>query len=296
MLASSSSHAAVRLVARQTALAFPVARAAYSTSSSPSSSILASSTRTSLPASSLAATARAQQLHLRSVTPSSPGSLALRAAFSSCPPRRSEKEAASAKDGAEDQPSGDKAAAGAAATGGEDAHAVALKEKDAKIKELNDALLYARADMQNLMRRTAEDKANASDYAITKLARDLTSSLDILQIALRSVPESLRKAAASGQAAPESSSEEGDPRRALVDLYSGLELTERSLLDMLKSHGVTEFDPTGEKFDPALHEALYQAPVPGKTPGTVLECQKRGYKIKNRVLRAAQVGVVQSTD
>ena len=55
------------------------------------------------------------------------------------------------------------------------------------------------------------------------------------------------------------------------------------------------FDPTGEAFDPNKHEALYQAPIPGKTPGTVLECQKVGYTIKDRVLRAAQVGVVQDT-
>jgi len=218
-------------------------------------------------------------------------------AFSSCQPRLSDKEQASkgSDEAAAATPADAKAAQ--AADGGAsqeaDAYAAALKEKDAKIKELNDALLYSRADLQNLMRRAAEDKANASDYAITKLARDLTASLDILQIALQSVPDSLRKASES---APAGSLDEQDPRRVLVDLYSGLELTERSLLDMLKSHGVTEFDPTGEKFDPALHEALYQAPVPGKTPGTVLECQKRGYKIKNRVLRAAQVGVVQATD
>jgi molecular chaperone GrpE (heat shock protein) len=51
----------------------------------------------------------------------------------------------------------------------------------------------------------------------------------------------------------------------------------------------------GEKFDPSSMEALYQAPVPGKEPGSVLECSKIGYKIKNRVLRAAQVGVVQDS-
>ena len=62
---------------------------------------------------------------------------------------------------------------------------------------------------------------------------------------------------------------------------------------MLARHGVTTYDPTGEKFGPVLHEALYQAPVPGKEPGSVLECSKLGFMIKGRVLRAAQVGVVQ---
>ena len=64
---------------------------------------------------------------------------------------------------------------------------------------------------------------------------------------------------------------------------------------MLRTHGIEAFDPLGEKFDPLLHEALYQAPVPGKEPGSVLDCSKIGYMIKGRLLRAAQVGVVQDT-
>ena len=72
-------------------------------------------------------------------------------------------------------------------------------------------------------------------------------------------------------------------------------MTHRLLLQTLFKYHVKPFDPTGEKFDPNRHEALYQAPIPGKEPGTVLECQKVGYMIKDRVLRAAQVGVVQDT-
>ncbi|CAD6986173.1 unnamed protein product [Tilletia controversa] len=276
---SCSSSTALRAVARQSR------QAAAQVASSPRAC-------SALPAR-LASTASSSAALLPRQRSALAASASIRA-FSSCSPRRSEGAAAS-EEGKKKAP----ASASADGAGKEaDAHAAALKEKDAKIKDLSDTLLYARADMQNLVRRSAEEKANASDYAITKLARDLVSSLDILQIALRSVPESLRKAAASPSSA--SSSEDAaakeDPRRVLAELYSGLELTERSLLDQLKSHGVVEFDPTGEKFDPDLHEALYQAPVPGKTPGTVLECQKRGYKIKNRVLRAAQVGVVQGTD
>ncbi|KAE8256270.1 hypothetical protein A4X13_0g2751 [Tilletia indica] len=282
---SSSSSTLFRAVARQSRNAGgSVAPSSIRAPPASSSSSCGRTFATSTAAGSLVrASARLPHQRAAAFTP-----LSIRA-FSSCPPRRSDKDkdAAAAKEG-------DKAASTAEGASKEgDAHAVALKEKDAKIKELSDTLLYARADMQNLIRRSAEDKTNASDYAITKLARDLTSSLDILQIALRSVPDTLRKASS---ASSDASSETEDPRRVLAELYSGLELTERSLLDMLKSHGVTEFDPTGEKFDPALHEALYQAPIPGKTPGTVLECSKRGYKIKNRILRPAQVGVVQGTD
>ncbi|SJX63735.1 related to MGE1-heat shock protein-chaperone [Sporisorium reilianum f. sp. reilianum] len=163
-----------------------------------------------------------------------------------------------------------------------------IKDKDAKIKELQEAILYGKADYQNLQRRSKDEKAQAGDFAITKLAKDLTSSIDILGLALRSVPEELRAASQD--------IDSKDPRRVIADLYSGVDLTSKSLLDMLRTHGIVQFDPTGEKFDPKEHEALYQAPVPGKEPGTVLECSKVGYKIKDRLLRAAEVGVVQSTD
>ncbi|SNX85990.1 related to MGE1 - heat shock protein - chaperone [Melanopsichium pennsylvanicum] len=171
---------------------------------------------------------------------------------------------------------------------GDDALQAQIKEKDAKIKELQEAILYGKADYQNLQRRSKDEKAQAGDFAITKLAKDLTSSIDILGLALKSVPEELRTTPKELDIK--------DPRRVIADLYSGVELTSKSLLDMLRTHGIVQFDPTGEKFDPKEHEALYQAPVPGKEPGTVLECSKVGYKIKDRLLRAAEVGVVQSTN
>lgn len=59
-------------------------------------------------------------------------------------------------------------------------------------------------------------------------------------------------------------------------MHEGVSLTKKAIERVLKRHGVTPFDPTGEAFDPNIHEALYQAPVPGKTPGTVLECQEIG--------------------
>lgn len=176
----------------------------------------------------------------------------------------------------------------AAAGAGSEALQAQIKEKDAKIKELQEAILYGKADYQNLQRRSKDEKAQAGDFAITKLAKDLTSSIDILGLALKSVPEELRTAPKDLDLK--------DPRRVVADLYSGVDLTSKSLLDMLRTHGIVQFDPTGDKFDPKEHEALYQAPVPGKEPGTVLECSKVGYKIKDRLLRAAEVGVVQSTE
>ena len=168
----------------------------------------------------------------------------------------------------------------------EDATTKQLKEKDARIKDLADDLLYCKAELQIFQRRTAEEKKTMGDHAISRLAKDLTESIDVLDLALRSVPEPLRK----------SSQTDNEPSRALAELYDGVSLTRKSILDMLRTHGIEAFNPIGEKFDPLLHEALYQAPVPGKQPGSVLDCNKIGYMIKGRLLRAAQVGVVQETE
>ncbi|WFC96914.1 GrpE, mitochondrial [Malassezia brasiliensis] len=188
-------------------------------------------------------------------------------------------------DKAEEKPADDKAApADAEKSEGNDLEAQ-LKEKDARIKDLTDQLLYGKAELQNLQRRSAEEKKTAGEFGISKLAKDLTESIDVLDLALKSVPEELR----AGE------TESKSPQRALVELYDGVSLTRKSILDMLRKHGIERFDPTGEPFDPTLHEAMYQVPVPGKEPGSVLDCSKVGYKIKGRLLRVAQVGVVQDT-
>jgi len=85
----------------------------------------------------------------------------------------------------------------------------------------------------------------------------------------------------------------GGESALLKDLWQGVSMTHQGVERTLGRFGITPFDPTGEPFNPSQHEALYQAPVPGKEPGSVLECSKLGFMIKGRVLRAAQVGVVQ---
>lgn len=138
------------------------------------------------------------------------------------------------------------------------------------------------ADFENLQKITAREKKQAKDYALEGFAKEIIANMDILHLALNSVPQERRQAKT-----------EGDREKdALTDLYQGVALTAKGLEKTLGSFNVTSYDPTGEKFDPNLHEALYQAPVPGKTPGSVLECQKKGWKLKDRVLRAAQVGIV----
>ncbi|GAA5885208.1 hypothetical protein JCM16303_005905 [Sporobolomyces ruberrimus] len=156
-----------------------------------------------------------------------------------------------------------------------------LDAQSKTIAELKDARLRTLADFENLQKISTREKAQAKDFALTSFAKDLVSSIDILHMALKSItPEKL------------SSASNGD----LKGLHEGVSLTKREIEKCLERHGVKSFDPTGEQFDPNRHEALYQAPVPGKEPGSVLECQEIGYTIKDRLLRPAKVGVVLSQE
>jgi molecular chaperone GrpE len=82
-----------------------------------------------------------------------------------------------------------------------------------------------------------------------------------------------------------------------VNLHNGLQLAETVFLSTLEKHGLVRFDPSekGEKFDPNMHEAVFQAPQPEKEDGTVFHTQQKGYSLNGRVLRAAQVGVVKNS-
>lgn len=169
-----------------------------------------------------------------------------------------------------------------------------LKAKEAEVADLKSRLRYLQADFLNLQRNSAREKEQQRDYAITRFASDLLETVDVLGLALKSVPQD----AVSTSTPPNSDSASSLPKshqQYLQDLHTGVDMTHRLLLQTLFKYKVTPFDPTGEIFDPNRHEAIYQAPVPGKEPGTVLETQKSGYMIKDRVLRAAQVGVVQDT-
>ncbi|KAF9178490.1 Mitochondrial matrix cochaperone [Haplosporangium sp. Z 767] len=165
---------------------------------------------------------------------------------------------------------------------GKSAQDEALAAKDKQIAEIKDRLLRTLADMENLRQRTAKEVSNTKEYAIQKFAKDLLDTADILALALKNVPvEEIS---------------ESSTNTHLKNLHTGLSMTRDELLKTLKRHGVEAFDPMNEKFDPNLHQANFQVPMPGKEPGTVFDVQKIGFMLKGRVLRPAQVGVVQSTD
>ncbi len=151
----------------------------------------------------------------------------------------------------------------------------ALAALEAEKLDLKDKLLRTLADMENLRRRTEREVADARTYAVTNFARDMLNAADNVRRALESVPAEARETA------------EG----ALKALVDGIELTERDLLKTLERHGVKRVDPQGQRFDPNLHQAMFEVPNPDVTSGTVVQVVQSGYVIGERVLRPALVGV-----
>lgn len=172
--------------------------------------------------------------------------------------------------------------AGAATKESAGAETTEADGKDKLVAELRDQLMRSMADYRNLQNRTTRDVQAARDFALQKFARDLVESVDNFGRALNTVPEEHRA--------------DSERNKELVDLYNGLKMTEQVLLKTLEKHGISRFDGIGDEFNPNIHEAVFQVPMPGKEPNTVFHCESTGFMLNGRVIRPAKVGVVQSTD
>ncbi|MGE4164403.1 MAG: nucleotide exchange factor GrpE [Xanthobacteraceae bacterium] len=154
-----------------------------------------------------------------------------------------------------------------------DAPADPLAEAQREAADMKDKLLRTLAEMENLRRRTEREVSDARVYGIAGFARDVLGVADNMQRAMQAIGDELRG------------------HDAVKPLVEGVELTERELLKVLEKNGVKKFSPLGEKFDPNLHQAMFEVPDPGAAPGTVAQVVQDGYKIGERVLRPAMVAV-----
>ena len=141
--------------------------------------------------------------------------------------------------------------------------------------DLKDKLLRTLAEMENLRKRTAREVTDARLYGVTSFARDMLAVADNMRRALDAVSPGLRASAEAG----------------VKSLIEGVELTERELLKALEKSGVRQFTPKGEKFDPNVHQAMYEVPDVSVPAGSIVEVVQPGYMIGERVLRPAMVGV-----
>jgi molecular chaperone GrpE len=176
------------------------------------------------------------------------------------------RETARAEDEAASQPETP------AATTAEPTPSTALEREHAEMK---DRLLRTLAEMENLRKRTAREVADAELRGITAFARDMLGVADNMRRALDAVTPEVRERA----------------QPAVTALIDGVELTERELLKALEKNRVRQFAPQGGKFDPNLHQAIYEVPDASVPAGHVVQVVQPGYMIGDRVLRPALVGV-----
>ena len=151
-------------------------------------------------------------------------------------------------------------------------HVAALEEE---IESLKDQLLRAVAETENVRKRSRKQLEDMAKYASTDFAKDMLGVGDNLRRALDSVPkDALEK------------------DEHLKNLAKGVELTEKGLITVIERHGIKQINPLGEKFDPNLHQAMFQVDDANQPPGTVAQVVQSGYMIHDRLLRPAMVGVV----
>nr|WP_284378711.1 nucleotide exchange factor GrpE [Amylibacter marinus] len=148
----------------------------------------------------------------------------------------------------------------------------ALEALQAENADLKDRLMRAMAEAENQRKRGERDRRDAEVYGGRKLARDLLSVYDNMQRALDAATD--------------------EQREANKSLFEGIDLTQRELILAFSKHKITPIVPeVGDKFDPEIHQAMFEAPVPNQPAGSVIQVMDTGFMIADRLLRPANVGV-----
>lgn len=148
----------------------------------------------------------------------------------------------------------------------------AVQRLTAERDELRDRFMRALADAENSRKRADKERRDAERYGGSRLARDLLPVYDHLHRALGAVPEEQRAENAA--------------------LLEGVELTLRELGNVFGKHGITVLRPeVGTKFDPQMHEAMFEAPLPNTKAGDIIQLMEPGFMLHDRLLRPAKVGV-----
>lgn len=153
-----------------------------------------------------------------------------------------------------------------------DDEAVELDSLRAERDDYKDKFMRALADAENSRKRGEKARRDAEQYGGSKLARDMLPVYDNMKRAVETITE--------------------DQKEASAALIEGIELTMRGLLNTFNKHGIEVIAPeVGDKFDPQVHEAMFEAPVPGTKSGEIIQVSAEGFMLHDRLLRPAQVGV-----
>jgi molecular chaperone GrpE len=146
----------------------------------------------------------------------------------------------------------------------------ALLSSEAKVKEQQDSVLRAKADVENMRRRTEQEIDKARKYALNKFAEELLPVIDNLERAI---------AAADAE------------NEAVKPIVEGVEMTHKTFVDVVAKFGLKEINPEGEAFNPEQHQAMSIQESADHAPNTVMFVMQKGYELNGRVIRPAMVMV-----
>ena len=146
----------------------------------------------------------------------------------------------------------------------------ALLTSEAKVQEQQDSVLRAKAEVENMRRRTETEIDKARKYALNKFAEELLPVIDNLERAIQ---------------AADTESEVVKP------LLEGVELTHKTFIDTTAKFGLKEINPEGEAFNPEMHQAMSIQESPDHESNTVMFVMQKGYELNGRVIRPAMVMV-----
>lgn len=146
----------------------------------------------------------------------------------------------------------------------------ALLSSEAKVQEQKDSVLRAKAEVENMRRRTETEIDKARKYALNKFAEELLPVIDNLERAIQAADTE---------------------NEAVKPILEGVELTHKTFVDTVAKFGLKEINPEGEKFNPELHQAMSIQESPDHESNTVMFVMQKGYELNGRVVRPAMVMV-----
>ncbi|CAA9988272.1 GrpE protein homolog, mitochondrial, putative [Plasmodium knowlesi strain H] len=152
-----------------------------------------------------------------------------------------------------------------------------IEEKMVDNKILKEKYLSVLAENENIRHRYVKEIENSKLYCISNFAKSLLDVADNLSLAIKNINEESLK-----------------QNEEISNIYKGIQMTETILHNIFNKYGIDKYDPINEKFNPLFHEALFEINDSTKEKGTVATVVQQGYKIKDRILRAAKVGVVKN--
>ncbi|MGL1958698.1 MAG: nucleotide exchange factor GrpE [Colwellia sp.] len=147
---------------------------------------------------------------------------------------------------------------------------LALATAQATIADQKDSVIRAKAEVDNIRRRSAQDVEKARKFALEKFAAEMLVSVDNLERALQSIDK------------------DDDSKKAVIE---GVELTLQGLITSLEKFGVKAIDPQDKPFNPEQHQAMSMQEVPDVAPNTVIAVMQKGYELNGRLIRPAMVMV-----